>query len=103
MGLGAMSAATAGISIKMLANATVVWGAHECRAIFSRPGEVVLDGAVVATDYGIVFKTSDLPAIVRQQTITLTPDSTMQPQDFLTRTPKARDDGALSDMVLTPA
>lgn len=100
MSLAQMAQASAAQSIAMLSNAEVAWGAYTCRAIFDQPGDIVLDGQLVATDYQVTYLTSELPGIAQDDEISVTPDATATPVTFTTRARQAGSDGYLSTIGL---
>jgi hypothetical protein len=100
MALQDMAQVSAAQSIAMLGNADVTWGEHECRAIFDQPGDIVLDGQLVTTDYQVTYLTSALPGIEQGAEITVTPDATGEPLAFTTRSRDAGSDGCLSTIGL---
>jgi hypothetical protein len=97
-----MATASAAMSMAMLANADVVWGAMECRAIYSKPGVEVLDGTAISDDHTIIYLTSALPDLVRGESLAIAPDGEAV-GNFTTRAPRQMDDGLLSYVGLNPA
>lgn len=92
-----MATASAAMSMAMLANADVVWGAMECRAIYSKPGVDVLDGMAISDAHSLVYVTADLPSLIANSSITVNGAA------FKTRAPRQMDDGLLSSVDLNPA
>jgi hypothetical protein len=103
MALADMAQASATQSMAMLANASVVWSGHECRAIFNQPGETVIGDMVMMTDFQITLLTADLPGISQGEEISITPDATGLAVTFETRARQSGVDGYLSVIGLTEA
>jgi hypothetical protein len=73
---------------------SVTSGAYSGVGILDMPSEIIADGVVLTTDYRLLVKTSDFPALARGSSMTV--DGTA----YTVREPMLIDDGKITQVML---